>query len=67
MEEMYFINCEIQMESLVCGDRKAADKVFQRMKKRIAKLSPEIYANFKAKVTIINEYSELVYEEEINE
>lgn len=52
---MYFINCSIFAKSIVDSDEETAVKAMNRMKKRIEKLSPEIYAEFCAYLMVINE------------
>lgn len=52
---MYFINCTILAKSIVDSDEETAVEAMKRMKKRIEKLSPEIYAEFSAFLMVINE------------
>lgn len=52
---MYFISCNIFAKSIVDSDEETAVKAMKRMKKRIEKLSPEIYAEFSAYLMVVNE------------
>lgn len=52
---MYKIECTILAKSIVDSDEETARKAMKRMKKRIEKLSPELYAKFSAFLVVINE------------